>query len=187
MKPTFVAISILCISATPVASVTLPPSLHVGRQLVTESEEFLRTTLKAYDVLVDVEAGIDLNVADNGTKLGNLQHVVFEALVDISTETLCTAFESREEAHITEKNGTELIKLLTRLARKTIDHPQRGVRHGDWAVLVKEKLISIAEYNLNWSICTVEDDKTGVKWALKALANFIGTAPLGLQHGHRHS
>ncbi|KAG6846627.1 hypothetical protein H0H93_012787, partial [Arthromyces matolae] len=66
-------------------------------------EKFLTTTLKAYDVLVDVEATIDLTVADNDTKLRNLRNVVFEAL-NISTETLCTAFESREEAHIAEKN-----------------------------------------------------------------------------------
>ncbi|KAG6834300.1 hypothetical protein H0H93_010619, partial [Arthromyces matolae] len=103
-------------------------------------ERFLRTTLEVYAILVDAESKI---LPDNPArlhlvpKLVNLRHSVYSAL-DVGTEILYDALKGREVARITEKNGTKLIELVTKLARQMIDHPQRSIGTGDWALFMKE-------------------------------------------------
>ncbi|KAG6847514.1 hypothetical protein H0H93_007623 [Arthromyces matolae] len=150
-----------------------------------EVERFLRTTLAVYASLVDAESKRVEQEVNNPeryvTKLKNLRHVVYSA-IDVGTDVLCTALESRDKAGITEENGTKLIKLFTRLAHKTINYPQWCLGTGDWAHIMQERLDTVRNLDLKWPICTAEDDKDGVTMTLKALELRIRHHP---HDGHR--
>ncbi|KAG6818883.1 hypothetical protein H0H93_000640 [Arthromyces matolae] len=108
-------------------------------------EQFLVTTLGMYRILVDVESKMDpIRPGDPESsrlpaQLVNIGNTVFSAL-DVGIMILCKALNNRDKAGIAEVNGTNLIRLVTKLARRAIDHPQSCNWNSGLGAVYEEKV-----------------------------------------------